>query len=82
MRQGIADLPLGCSARDGPGSWRWQMLVWTALPILILSALACGPFHDSMPAAVELLAQLAAVLSLFVLVCAVEAGGRNKDSGG
>jgi hypothetical protein len=58
------------------------MLVWAALPILILSALACGPFHDSMPAAVELLTQLAAVLSLFVLVCALEAGGRNKDSGG
>lgn len=58
------------------------MLVWTALPILMLSVLACGPFHDSMPTAVEPLAQLAAVLSLFVLVCAVEAGGPNKDSGG
>jgi len=33
------------------------------------------------PAAVEAFAQLAAVLSLFILVCAVEAGGRNKDSG-
>jgi hypothetical protein len=58
------------------------MLVWTALPILILSALACGPFHDSIPASVEPLAQLAAVLSLFVMVCAMEAGGRSKDSGG
>jgi hypothetical protein len=58
------------------------VLVWTALPILILSVLACGPFHDSMPAAVEPFAQLAAVLSLFVLVCAMEAGGRSKDSGG
>jgi hypothetical protein len=58
------------------------VLVWTALPILMLSVLACGPFHDSMPTAVEPLAQLAAVLSLFVLVCAVEAGGPNKDSGG
>jgi hypothetical protein len=58
------------------------MLVWTALPILILSALACGPFHDSMPVAVELFAQLAAVLSLFVLVCAAEAGGRSNDNGG
>jgi predicted permease len=58
------------------------MLVWTALPILILSFLACGPFHDSIPAAVEPLAQLAAVLSLFVLVCALEAGGHNKDGGG
>jgi len=56
------------------------VLVWTALLILMLSGLACGPFHDSIPAAVEPLAQLAAVLSLFVLVCAVEAGGRNKDS--
>jgi predicted permease len=58
------------------------MLVWTALPILILSALACGPFHDSIPAALEPLAQLTTVLSLFVLVCAMEAGGRSKDSGG
>ncbi len=58
------------------------MLVWTALPILMLSVLACGPFHGSIPAAVEPLAQLAAVLSLFVLVCAVEAGGPNKDNGG
>lgn len=58
------------------------MLVWTALPILMLSILVCGPFHGSIPAAVEALAQIAAVLSLFVLVCAVEAGGRNKDSGG
>jgi predicted permease len=58
------------------------MLVWTALPILILSALACGPFHDSIPAALEPLAQLTTVLSLFVLVCAMEAGGPSKDSGG
>ena len=58
------------------------MLVWTALSILILSVLACSPFHDSTPAAVEPLAQLAAVLSLFVLVCAAEAGGRSKDSSG
>jgi hypothetical protein len=58
------------------------MLVWAALPILVLAALASGPFRDSMPAAVEPFAQLAAVLSLFVLICAVEAGGRNRDSGG
>lgn len=58
------------------------MLVWIALPILMLSVLACGPFHNSVPAAVEPLAQIAAILSLFVVVCAVEAGGRNKDSGG
>jgi predicted permease len=58
------------------------MLVWAALPILVFAALASGPFRDNMPAAVEPIAQLAAVLSLFVLVCAVEAGGRNKDSGG
>ncbi|MBM6584388.1 hypothetical protein ILT44_29785 [Microvirga sp. BT689] len=58
------------------------MLVWAALPVLILSAIACGPFHGSIPAPVELLAQLAAVLSLFVLVCAVEAGARSKDNGG
>jgi predicted permease len=58
------------------------MLVWAALPILVFGVLASGPFRDSMPAAVEPFAQLAAVLSLFILVCAVEAGGRNKDSGG
>ncbi len=57
------------------------MLVWAALPILLLAALASGPFCDSLPAAVEMLAQLAAVLSLFILVCAVEAGGGNKDNG-
>jgi predicted permease len=59
-----------------------QMLVWAALPILVLAVLASGPFRDNIPPAVEPLAQLAAVLSLFILVCAVEAGGRNKDSGG
>jgi hypothetical protein len=58
------------------------VLVWTALPILMLSLLVCGPFHGSIPAVVEPLAQIAAVLSLFVLVCALEAGGRNNDSGG
>ncbi len=58
------------------------MFVWSALPILMLSVLACGPFHDSIPAVVEALAQVAAVLSLLVLVCAVEAGGRNKEVAG
>lgn len=58
------------------------MLVWAALPILVFAVLASGPFRDSMPASVEPFAQLAAVLSLFILICAVEAGGRNKDSGG
>jgi predicted permease len=58
------------------------MLVWATLPILVFAVLASGPFRDSMPAAVESFVQLAAVLSLFILVCAVEAGGRNKDSGG
>jgi hypothetical protein len=48
----------------------------------MLSLLVCGPFHGSIPAVVEPLAQIAAVLSLFVLVCALEAGGRNNDSGG
>jgi len=57
------------------------MLVWAALPILVFAVLASGPFRDSVPAAVEAFAQLATVLSLFILVCAVEAGGRNKDSG-
>jgi len=56
------------------------MFVWAALPVLVLAALASGPFRDNMPAAVEMFAQLAAVLSLFILVCAVEAGGGNKDS--
>ena len=56
------------------------MLVWAALSTLVFAVLASGPFSDSMPAVVEPFAQLAAVLSLFILVCAVEAGGRNKDS--
>lgn len=56
-------------------------MVWAALPVLVLAVLASGPFRDSMPAAVETFAQLAAVLSLFVLVCAVEAGGRSRDGG-
>ena len=56
------------------------MLVWSALSVLVLAVLASGPFRDSMPATVETFAQLAAVLSLFILVCAVEAGGGNKDS--
>jgi hypothetical protein len=58
------------------------MLVWAALSTLVFAVLASGPFRDSMPAAVEPFTQMAAVLSLFILVCAVEAGGRNKDSGG
>ena len=41
--------------------------------------LASGPFRDSLPAAVEALAQLAAVLSLFVLVCSLEAGGGSRQ---
>ena len=56
------------------------MFVWAALPVLVLATLASGPFRDNVPAAVEMFAQLAAVLSIFILVCAVEAGGGNKDS--
>jgi hypothetical protein len=48
----------------------------------MLSVLVCGPFHGSISAVVEALAQIAAVLSIFVLVCAVEAGGHNNDSDG
>ena len=60
------------------------MLVWSAsaLSTLVFAVLASGPFRGSMPAAVEAFAQLAAVFSLFILVCAVEAGGRDKDRGG
>jgi hypothetical protein len=58
------------------------MLVWAALLILVFAVLASGPLRATMPAAVEPFAHLAAVLSVFILVCAVEAGGRNKDSGG
>jgi predicted permease len=57
------------------------MLVWAALPILVLAALASGPFRESLPAAVESVAPLVAVLSLFILVCAAESGGRNQDNG-
>jgi hypothetical protein len=56
------------------------MVIWVAIPVLALSVLASGPFRDSLPAAVETLAQLAAVLSLFVLVCSIEAGGGSRDS--
>ncbi|PVE23409.1 hypothetical protein DC522_16255 [Microvirga sp. KLBC 81] len=57
-----------------------RMVIWAAIPILVLSVLASGPFRDSMPAFIETLAPLAAVLSLFVLVCSVEAGGGQRDS--
>jgi hypothetical protein len=33
-----------------------------------------------MPALVETLASLAAVLSLFILVCSIEAGGGSRNS--
>ena len=56
------------------------MVIWAAIPILVLSTLASGPFRDSMPAFVETLASLAAVLSLFILVCSVEAGGGSRNS--
>jgi hypothetical protein len=56
------------------------MVIWAAIPVLVLSVLASGPFRDSIPAAVETLAQLAAVLSLFVLVCSLEAGGGSRNS--
>ena len=49
------------------------MVIWAAIPILVLSTLASGPFRDSMPAFVDTLASLAAMLSLFILVCSVEA---------
>jgi hypothetical protein len=58
------------------------MFVWATLLVLVLAVLASGPFHNTVPAAVEPFAQLAAVLSIFFLVCAMESGGRNKDSGG
>jgi hypothetical protein len=56
------------------------MVIWAAIPILVLSVLASGPFRDSMPAFVETLASLAAVLSLFILVCSIEAGGGSRKS--
>lgn len=56
------------------------MMIWAAVPILVLSVLASGPFRDSMPAFVETIAQLTAVLSLFVLVCLFEDRGHNRDS--
>jgi hypothetical protein len=57
-----------------------RMVIWAAIPVLVLSVLASGPFRESMPAAVETLAQLAAVLSLFILVCSIEAGGGSRNS--
>jgi hypothetical protein len=57
-----------------------RMVIWAAIPILVLSTLASGPFRDSMPAFVETLASLAAVLSLFILDCSVEAGGGSRNS--
>ena len=56
------------------------MVIWAAIPVLVLSVLASGPFRDSMPALVETLASLAAVLSLFILVCSIEAGGGSRNS--
>ena len=56
------------------------MVIWAAIPILVLSTLASGPFRDSLPAFVETLASLAAVLSLFILVCSIEAGGGSRNS--
>lgn len=56
------------------------MIIWAAVPILVLSVLASGPFRDSMPALVETIAQLTAVFSLFVLVCLFEDRGPNRDS--
>jgi hypothetical protein len=34
------------------------MVIWAAIPVLVLSVLASGPFRDSMPAFVETLASL------------------------
>ncbi|WP_165820408.1 hypothetical protein [Microvirga sp. KLBC 81] len=56
------------------------MLISAAIPILVLSVLASGPFRDSMPVFIATLAPLAAVLSLFILICALEAGGGNRDN--
>lgn len=77
----MVDLPLGPPVKMPSVCEGKLMLVWAALPVLVLAALASGPFRDSLPAAVEMIAQLAAVLSLFILVCALEAGGGNKDNG-
>ena len=57
-----------------------RMVIWAAIPILVLSTLASGPFRDSMRAFVDTLASLAATLSLFILVCSVEAGGGSRNS--
>ena len=56
------------------------MVIWAAIPVLVLSVLASGPFRDSMPGFVETLASLTAVLSLFILVCSIEAGGGSRKS--
>ncbi|GEO13264.1 hypothetical protein [Microvirga aerophila] len=60
------------------------MLIWSVIPVLVLSTLASGPFRESFPLFVENIAQLAAVLSLFILVCSLEAsggGGKGNNSG-
>ena len=57
------------------------MLVLSAFPVFVLSTLAMGPYRDNLSPLTENLAQLGAVLSLFVLVCALEAGhsARRQD---
>jgi hypothetical protein len=57
-------------------------MVWSTLPVLALSALAMGPYRESMPVWVDNLAQLGAVVSMFILVCAFEAGSGGMGRGG
>jgi hypothetical protein len=54
------------------------MVVWSAFPVFILSILAIGPDRDMLSPTIQNPAQLGTVLSLFVLVCALEAGNPSR----
>ncbi|MPR10466.1 hypothetical protein FS320_26695 [Microvirga tunisiensis] len=55
------------------------MLMWSTLVTFLLSLLAIGPLRASAPSWLLSGAELAAVISVFALVCFLESSGGNTD---
>lgn len=55
------------------------MLIWTTAVAFLLSLMAVGPLREFSPSWLQTGAELAAVISLFALVCLLESSGSNTD---
>jgi len=55
------------------------MLIWSTVAAFLLSLVAIGPLRASAPSWFLSGAELAAVISVFALVCFLESSGGNTD---